>query len=946
MIKNMQNWIKVVQEIRAANQNNMLVIFVGAGVSINSGIPTWQKLVEEYATIIGYKGKKDSNQFTQEELLKIPEYVYSSTKFKSFYYSTLKKYFDANTYTPNAIDKLIFDIRPHHIITTNFDTLLEDTISENVPLYKVIYEDKDLLKSSNNQYLIKMHGDIKHKTALVLKESDYIDYEQTHTLISTYIKSLLVDHTFIFIGYSLSDYNLNLIIGWINYFSKTLKIKTRPKNFLITIEDISKFEKQRYKSKNITVFSLSDLPNDITEKCTGSEKLKNLAGQKLFSFLYAIYNSSVLISYLPAEKIITEDLQQLIAYNRISYEDLTASYNFGHTEYNKAKLFIYNQNEFNNLSKILSNEESEVYKLFQKTGIQEIHYLFNSSTGITIKPNEIDIFLQLYLNNDYNTLYEEIEKAEPAVKICYSPFYNIPIKKLREFTEQDGIKSQNKGKISILMHLIRDYLIDFNITLKKAKGNNVQRFIQTFSQSELNRTKFIRNMFENNMRYDKAEMCNKLNIIENKYLQYDSKNIYLGEAHEELFFLQAKVYEYYFFIKLNYLPFDYFYNPSIYFNSYINAILCTYTPQQRKENKAIKFTEGTPYPYMINTIDLDIITKYISPVKLKNSIARYRVKKIFCKNNLNIGILYSNICNSFNNIQIVKFPKIAEQVNNLSKIISLLEIDQDIKESCAKLLLNIFSHNIESNYNMSVLIIDGLYDLLSCLTSHKLRTCFMKKILKPDIYAKIINDVRYNQIILSSLSVFSEDVDDESKSNIKIYIDTLHGKTKIDELYNMKNIISLKEYADYINKNINLLSNKQLFYAIIYKIVLPSEKIINFFIDSIEKNILYDENTNYYVYPDPIEENINHLIIISLLYKDFDIKVLHKYKDFSHPLKFILDPANFDYSNIDPDDYMWDNIFRLGQFQKEFVSHKSQMPSKAQEWLEQELFRISKTHKD
>ena len=109
---------------------------------------------------------------------------------------------------------------------------------------------------------------------------------------------------------------------------------------------------------------------------------------------------------------------------------------------------------------------------------------------------------------------------------------------------------------------------------------------------------------------------------------------------------------------------------------------------------------------------------------------------------------------------------------------------------------------------------------------------------------------------------------------------------------------------------------------------------------------MYDENTNYYVYPDPIEENINHLIIISLLYKDFDIKVLHKYKDFSHPLKFILDPANFDYSNIDPDDYMWDNIFRLGQFQKEFVSHKSQMPSKAQEWLEQELFRISKTHKD
>ena len=65
-----------------------------------------------------------------------------------------------------------------------------------------------------------MHGDLKVPNSIVLKESDYLDYEQKHTLISTFIRSLLVNHTFVFLGYSLNDYNLNLIIGWINYFRK------------------------------------------------------------------------------------------------------------------------------------------------------------------------------------------------------------------------------------------------------------------------------------------------------------------------------------------------------------------------------------------------------------------------------------------------------------------------------------------------------------------------------------------------------------------------------------------------------------------------------------------------------------------------------------------------------------------------------------------------------
>ena len=44
--------IKAVQE---AHDNNRLVIFVGSGVSRNSGIPTWRELIEKIAKKIKYR---------------------------------------------------------------------------------------------------------------------------------------------------------------------------------------------------------------------------------------------------------------------------------------------------------------------------------------------------------------------------------------------------------------------------------------------------------------------------------------------------------------------------------------------------------------------------------------------------------------------------------------------------------------------------------------------------------------------------------------------------------------------------------------------------------------------------------------------------------------------------------------------------------------------------
>ena len=58
-----------------------------------------------------------------------------------------------------------------YIITTNYDTLIEDEIKN----LQVVSKDEDLPYTSSNKMLIKMHGDFKNKN-IVLKKSDYDNY--------------------------------------------------------------------------------------------------------------------------------------------------------------------------------------------------------------------------------------------------------------------------------------------------------------------------------------------------------------------------------------------------------------------------------------------------------------------------------------------------------------------------------------------------------------------------------------------------------------------------------------------------------------------------------------------------------------------------------------------------------------------------------------------------
>ncbi|MGN1181424.1 MAG: SIR2 family NAD-dependent protein deacylase [Faecalibacillus sp.] len=176
------------------------------------------------------------------------------------------------------LNDIIVSLKPEHIITTNYDHLLDHYE------YSVITSDRDLLKANSQHYLIKMHGDIDDIEHIVFKEDDYLRFSHTHSLIELYIKSLLIDHVFLFVGYSLNDYNLKMFLSWIDYLGHEQKVKeSMHTNYLITSDILpgQDYLLSYYQQKNIQVIDLNQLDDDLLAR-SKKVPLKEEIGQKTY----------------------------------------------------------------------------------------------------------------------------------------------------------------------------------------------------------------------------------------------------------------------------------------------------------------------------------------------------------------------------------------------------------------------------------------------------------------------------------------------------------------------------------------------------------------------------------------------------------------------------------------------------------------------------------------
>ena len=204
-----------IKNIKQANENDRLAIFVGAGVSKSSdtdyiSLPSWNDLITELKSDLAITEELDYLKLAQLHYLEFGEQTYNQT---------LRKYFPQDI-TPSSLHSTILKVSPRVIITTNWDCLIENAIEQEGYLYDTICTDKDLVSSASPNKFIKIHGDFKNHN-IVFKEDDYLNYSRNFPLIENYIKSIVSTHTVLFLGYSYNDINLKHIMKWMQSHSSS-----------------------------------------------------------------------------------------------------------------------------------------------------------------------------------------------------------------------------------------------------------------------------------------------------------------------------------------------------------------------------------------------------------------------------------------------------------------------------------------------------------------------------------------------------------------------------------------------------------------------------------------------------------------------------------------------------------------------------------------------------
>lgn len=228
---------------------NRVVPFIGAGFSKNAISPTgttildWDGLGRAVASYI-----YNYDYTNAIDALSLFENEFSRTKLIEIIAKELKIY----SLKPGNVHRAFCSLNFEAICTTNFDFLIEQTLTESAtPFSTIVSEDRLPINIQEKTKVIKMHGDFNHPEHMVITEDDYDCFLDKNKILATYISNMFITKTLLLVGYSLDDYDIRTL--WKMIGSRLGKLHSPAYVILVGASplEISKFERRNIKVINL-----------------------------------------------------------------------------------------------------------------------------------------------------------------------------------------------------------------------------------------------------------------------------------------------------------------------------------------------------------------------------------------------------------------------------------------------------------------------------------------------------------------------------------------------------------------------------------------------------------------------------------------------------------------------------------------------------------------------
>jgi hypothetical protein len=193
--------------IKAIDAENA-AIFAGAGMSVASGLVNWKELLRDMAIELSLDVDKET------DLIALAQYYENDKGTRGSINDQLIEQFTKDV-KESTNHQILASLPIRTYWTTNYDDLIEKTLEKygKITDVKRCPENLAISKPRRDAVIYKMHGDITMSHDAVLTKDDYENYNEKRQLYTTALQGDLVSKTFLFIGFSFEDPNLEYILS-------------------------------------------------------------------------------------------------------------------------------------------------------------------------------------------------------------------------------------------------------------------------------------------------------------------------------------------------------------------------------------------------------------------------------------------------------------------------------------------------------------------------------------------------------------------------------------------------------------------------------------------------------------------------------------------------------------------------------------------------------------